>query len=226
MKIRYTAAALATVLVAGTAAATPAQAQAPGTDRKLGHKSLAKVLAADGNKFDQNWGDFDIVDKAVHLVLKNKPDSPVGVLAHGRKRVTAFLPTDKAFRKLVKQATGTAPATEKEAYQQLKAIAAQLSPSDPVTLVENILLYHVVPGATITYRQAKKADGAKLQTAFPGGLTIKVDVQGRKVFLKDKDPDDTNPHVIRPRNINKGNRQIAHAINLILRPANLSAPSA
>ncbi len=72
-----------------------------------------------------------------------------------------------------------------------------------MALIENILLYHVVPGATITYRQARKADGVKLQTAFPGGLTLRVDVQGKKVFLKDKDPNDKNAHVIRPRNINK-----------------------
>ena len=70
------------------------------------------MLAADGTKFDHNWRDFDIVEKAVLTVLKAKPNSPVGVLTNGRKRVTAFIPTDAAFRRLVTDLTGTAPRTE------------------------------------------------------------------------------------------------------------------
>src|SRR4051794_7129585 len=66
----------------------------------LGTSSLATLLAKDGSGFDHNWNDFDIADNAVAAVLKAKPKSPVAVLADGKTPLTAFLPTDRAFRKL------------------------------------------------------------------------------------------------------------------------------
>src|SRR4051794_4641078 len=90
-----TAAVTGALALSGLAApADAASAQAP----KLGNTSLAKVLAADGHKFDKNWGDFDILDAAVSAVLKAKPKSAVKILTQGKKPVTAFLPTDAAFR--------------------------------------------------------------------------------------------------------------------------------
>jgi uncharacterized surface protein with fasciclin (FAS1) repeats len=83
----------------------------------------------------------------------------------------------------------------------------------------NVLLYHVVPGATITYRQALKSNGAVLQTAL-SGATIKVKVKCALVILKDSDPDARNPVVIAP-NLNRGNKQIGHRINRVLRPVDL-----
>lgn len=212
MKIRFTAAALATVLAAGTAAAAPANANA-NAERSAGTKSLAKVLAADGNHFDQNWHDFDIVDKAVHAVLAAKPDSAVGILAQGDKRVTAFLPTDAAFQRLVKQLSGTTPHTERATYRAVAKVA-------DVNTLETILLYHVVPGATITAAQAAKADGAKLETA--AGKTLKVRVKHGTIRLVDKDPNARNARVIPGlADINKGNKQIAHGISQVLRPVDL-----
>lgn len=210
MKIRFTAAALATVLVAGTAAAAPANATA---DRTAGTRSLAKVLAADGTRFDHNWKDFDILEKAVLTVLHAKPDSPVGVLAQGKKRLTAFIPTDAAFRRLVKDLTGSAPRTEKATFAKVASIA-------DVDTLEAVLLYHVVPGTTITSREARQADGAELTTAQGG--TIKVVVKGNEIVLRDADTNDANPALIPAGlDINKGNRQIAHAIDRVLRPVDL-----
>jgi hypothetical protein len=40
------------------------------------------------------------------------------------------------------------------------------------------------------------------------------------VQLRDADRDDRNPYVVQP-NLNKGNRQIAHGINRVLRPTDL-----
>lgn len=78
------AAALAVGLVAASTAPAPA---APA--RALGTTSLASVLAADGQKFDSNWKDFDIVEAAVYAVAAAKPDSPVLALADGKVRLTA-----------------------------------------------------------------------------------------------------------------------------------------
>ena len=198
----------------GAAALVAPLTTASAEAKTAGHRSLAAVLAQDGNHFDHNWSDFDILDKAVHAVLKAKPNSPVGVLADGHKRVTAFLPTDRAFRLLVTDLTGKRPATERATYRAVTKVAN-------VKTLESVLLYHVVPGATVTYREALKADGARLQTALAGGK-ITVKVHHHKVRLVDADPNARNATVIRGlADINKGNRQIAHGVDRVLRPVDL-----
>ncbi len=214
MKIRTLATALAVTTSTALAATTmPAQA-ADAPAQRAGTKNLASVLAADGNRFDHNWSDFDVVDRAVHTVLAAKPDSPVSVLTKGGTRVTAFLPTDRAFRVLVEDLTGDRKARE-------KAVFRTVASSFDVDTIEAVLLYHVVPGATITYAQARQADGASLATALDGA-SIRVKRVDGWVKLRDLDPDDGNAWVIRgARDINKGNKQIAHGISRVLRPVDL-----
>jgi hypothetical protein len=81
----------------------------------------------------------------------------------------------------------------------------------------------VVPGATITKKAALKANGAKLTTAEGGTITVRVHGRhgSKSVTLVDADPKATNPHVV-AFDINKGNRQIAHGLDLVLRPVPLS----
>ncbi len=213
MKIsrRITALAAGVALTLSTALLTAAPAEAH-AKHELGQRSLATLLAKDGSKFDKNWNDYDILDKAVGAVLAADPKSPVAVLADGSVPLTAFLPTDRAFRRLASDLTGKSYSSEASVF---KAVASLGIPT-----VENVLLYHVVPGATVDYRAALKSNGAKLATALPGA-SIKVKV--RYCFfvqLVDNDPDDANPYVVQA-NLNKGNRQIAHGINRVLRPVNL-----
>ena len=209
IRLTSLAAAAATALAGAVLVTAPAQAAAA----PRGDTSLAEVLAADGNKLDRNWDDFDLVEKAVYAVLEDKPNSPVAVLADGDTALTAFVPTDRAFRRLVRDLTGDTLAREHGVLRALTSFA------DADTL-ETVLLYHVVPGATITYRQALGADEAKLETAL--GSKVRVNVVGRNVRLKDRDRDDLNPQVIRMlKNLNKGNKQIAHGINRVLRPLDL-----
>ena len=199
------AVALATVL----AAALPASA----TDKApKGTASLAALLAKDGAGFDKNPYDHDILDNAVTAVLKAKPDSPVAVLANGKVALTAFLPNDRAFKLLALDVLGGS-------YRSEKAVFTALAGALGVDTVESVLLYHVVPGATITYRQALRSNGAQLTTALEGS-TVKVRVRRIFVQLVDADRDDRNPYVVQP-NLNKGNRQIAHGIDRVLRPVNL-----
>jgi len=207
------AAGFTAVVLAATAtvAAAPGAQAAPSTTHRAGTTSLAAVLAADGHHFDKKWGDFDILDAAVMAVLKEKPKSPVAVLADGKVRLTAFLPTDRAFRKLARTLTGKAPKTERATFKALAKAAG-------VDVIETALLYHVVPGKTLGAAKVVKADGKKLTTAQGGTVTVRV--KGKKVVLVDADPDVRNPRVI-ATNINKGNRQIAHAINRVLLPLDL-----
>ena len=213
---RAVTAAVAVVIAGAAAVAAAPSASAHSTQHKLGTRSLAQVLAADGHSFDRNWHDFDIVDAAVGAVLAAKPSSPVAVLADGTVPLTAFLPNDRAFQVLVADLTGRRYGKESQVF----AAAATLG----VNTIEQVLLYHVVPGATITSRQALRSDGAVLKTALPGA-TFKVDVISRcfrVARLIDNDRNDVNPFLIRSKlDINKGNRQIAHGISSVLRPADL-----
>ena len=179
----------------------------------LGTSSLATLLAKDGSGFDRNPNDFDIADNAVRAVLAAKPSSPVAVLADGTTPLTAFLPTDRAFRRLASELTG-------KRYRSEQAVFAALAAKLGIDTIESVLLYHVVPGATITFKQARRSDGAVLTTAL-SGATIRVDVtRGNRIYLVDADTNDRNPRIVR-RDLNKGNRQIAHGIDRVLRPVDL-----
>ncbi|WP_134738628.1 fasciclin domain-containing protein [Nocardioides sp. 503] len=201
-------ASVAALATSATMLATPSEA-APAAQ---GNRSLAKVLAADGTRFDKKWGDFDITEAAVLAVLKAKPDSPVALLTQGRKRATAFLPTDRAFRRLVGDLTGTKPRTERATFKAVAGLG--------VDTIETVLLYHVVPGRTLGAKKVVAADGMDVKTA--AGVTFKVVVRRGQVILVDQDKNDRNARAIPALlNLNKGNKQVAHGIDQVLRPADL-----
>ena len=131
--------------------------------------------------------------------------------------LTAFIPNDRAFQLLVRDLTGRWIWSEKGVFSKLVDAVG-------VDAIENVLLYHVVPGATILAKDALKADGATLATALPGaGITVQVKSRVFKlIVLKDLDRNDANP-LVNPfaLDINKGNKQVAHGILLVLRPADL-----
>ncbi|WP_231925070.1 fasciclin domain-containing protein [Micromonospora purpureochromogenes] len=201
---------MATVL-ATAAVAVPAQA----SGKQPGTRSLAEVFTRDTGGFDRDPRDFDVLTAAVLAVLEAKPNSPVKVLADGTVALTAFVPTDAAFRELVRDLTHAHRLpSEQAAFTAVAGLG--------IDTVENVLLYHVVPGATIDRRAALKADGAELTTAL--GTTVEVDVlrwrHFRQVRLVDADPSDRDAQVV-AYDINRGNRQIAHAVDRVLRPIDL-----
>ncbi|GAA0460479.1 hypothetical protein Ade02nite_14770 [Paractinoplanes deccanensis] len=197
--------------VATAALTTSMLAAAPASAHGTGTRSLASVLTAGKAGFDRNGHDYDILRSAVLAVLKAKPSSPVKVLTDGKTRLTAFLPNDRAFQLLV---ADLRKSKRLPGEQQAFTAVAGLG----IGTVESVLLYHVVPGATIDRKAAYKADGASLKTA--AGSAVKVDVSWWRVTLVDADRDDRNPRVVR-FDINKGNRQIGHGVDRVLRPADL-----
>ena len=176
-----------------------------------GTTSLASVLKAGQAKFDKDFTDYDIVTKAVETVLAAKPDSAVKVLADGNTPVTAFIPNDQAFMNLASKLTGKKVKTEAGAFKAVAGLG--------VDTVEQVLLYHVVPGKTILSGDALKANGAKLPTA-DAGKVIRVTVTKKpSIILGDYAPKLTNPRVILDQvDINKGNKQVAHGIDRVLLP--------
>ncbi len=177
--------------------------------------TLASVLLADGDTFDRNWFDYDVVTQAVLAVLQAKPDSAVGVLADGPVPLTAFLPNDRAFRLLVADLTRHWERDEADVFDAVASLG--------IDTVETVLLYHVVPGVTIDSATALGADGATLTTA--GGGTIAVDIlsrRGAQVRVTDAAPTDRDPFLARRQlDLNAGNVQLAHGLTLVLRPLDL-----
>jgi uncharacterized surface protein with fasciclin (FAS1) repeats len=197
---------VAALLGSGTLISAPSANAADGT------KSLASVLTAK-NSYDTDGTNYDILTAAVLAVLNAKPNSPVKTLTDGSIAVTAFIPNDTAFINLVRALTGKAPANESAAFTAVAGLG--------IDTVENVLLYHVVPGAAILSPDALKANGATLTTAL-AGKTIDVSVEKTTITLKDYDQVTADPKVILSQvDINKGNKQVAHGIDSVLLPVQL-----
>jgi uncharacterized surface protein with fasciclin (FAS1) repeats len=137
------------------------------------------------------------------------PESAVSTISRGDVALTAFVPTDRAFRKLVRHLTGKASTNE-------EALAATVNSLGAATL-EKVLLYHVVVGNPILSPAALEANGAVLNSA--AGQTFRVKVDGTKITLIDKDKKHPNAVVLLSKvDINKGNKQVAHGINQVMLP--------
>jgi uncharacterized surface protein with fasciclin (FAS1) repeats len=209
--------AVAVAATAVLALATPLAAQAapsqPAAPAALKNQPLSEVLAPFGDSWNKKWNDYNVVAHAVGAVLEAKPDSDVAVLADGKVKLTAFVPTDRAFQRLVADLTGDRLKKERKVYKAALTLG--------VDTIEQVLLYHVVPGKPLTAKKALKADGASLTTAQ--GESIKVNVKrGPVIKLIDRAPAIANPRVILSQtDINKGNKQIAHGINRVLLPVPL-----
>ena len=128
-----------------------------------------------------NWQDFDILEQAVLAVIAAKPHSPVALLTDGSVRLTVFAPTDQAFRDLVGDLTGRRPGTEK------KTVKALLKFAD-IDTIETVLLYHVVPGATLASPKVIKAAKAHTKLKTAQGGSVKVVNRKGNITLVDKDP--------------------------------------
>lgn len=225
--MRYTKR-LAAIIAGSAIAASSVIGLAPAASASTGTNSLASVLGNDlkpGNGFDSNWYDFDIVREAADAVIaaKGVTGTKVALLADGTVPLTAFIPNDRAFQVLVKDLTGKW-LPEKDVFATLAGLP------NAVNTLETVLLYHVVPGATITSSDVlglyhKPAAKRTLTTAQGGTIEAKVYVPLPKypiVELRDADRNDANPFLVGSKlDLNKGNKQIAHGISSVLRPIDL-----
>lgn len=179
-----------------------------------GSATLAEILLADSAKdgpdgFDRRWWDYDIVTQAALLF----PDI-VAAASDPNAQLTVFLPTDQAFRNLVKEVTGNWVRSEADVFAAVASLG-----TDTVLAV---LQYHIVP-AKISYRDATRSDGAVLTTLL-SGASLTVDVSGRwwkSVTLVDADGDDRDPVVIAGNVGDTASNGYAHGISRVLRPIDL-----
>ena len=198
------------IVIAGFSSVAPGAASAhEPTDR-----TLADILLADSSKdqpdgFDRRSWDYDIVTQAVLLF----PDL-VEAASNPDAELTVFLPNDRAFRDLVEEITGERIRSEADVFAAVASLGTDT--------VKNVLLYHIVP-ASISFRDAKRSDGAVLGTLLEGS-TIEVDVNGRRlknVTLIDADTDDHDPRVVQGNVGGAATNGYAHGIDRVLRPIDL-----
>ena len=129
----------------------------------------------------------------------------------GRSRVAKC---DRAFRDLVEEITGERIRAESDVFAAVASLGTDT--------VKNVLLYHIVP-ASISFRDAKRSDGAVLGTLLEGS-SMEVDVQGRwwkTVTLIDADTDDHDPRVVQGNVGGAATNGYAHGIDRVLRPIDL-----
>jgi uncharacterized surface protein with fasciclin (FAS1) repeats len=198
------------IVIAGFSSVAPGVASA----HEPVDQTLADILLADSSKdhpdgFDRRSWDYDIVTQAVLLF----PDL-VEAASNPDAELTVFLPNDRAFRDLVEEITGERIRSEADVFAAVASLGTDT--------VKNVLLYHIVP-ASISFRDAKRSDGAVLGTLLEGS-SIEVDVQGRWwkiVTLIDADTDDHDPRVVQGNVGGAATNGYAHGIDRVLRPIDL-----
>lgn len=172
--------------------------------------SIIDIAVSDGDTFDDNPGDFDILTEAIIAtgLAEALDDDGVDDLPFD---VTVFAPTDAAFAKLVKDLTGMRGLSEEEVF----GVVASLG----LDTVADVILYHVVEGE-VFYSTAVTLDGATVPTLL--GPTFDIDIRnGKFIVLDDQDPNDRNAHVMnRMADIDASNGVI-HAVSEVMRPADL-----
>lgn len=194
-----------TTLLALGLLATPASATGS-SPAPTGNVVETAVAASGGGTPDENPFDYDILVQAV-LAADLAP-----TLSDASTEFTVFAPNDLAFRRLAHDLSGTYPRTDQAALDTILGALTELGNGDPIPVLREVLLYHVVPGATIDPVGFLKADSVTVAN----GATIEL----VGPYLRDADPDLRNPRLTLPLDVNATNGVI-HTINRVLIPLDI-----
>ena len=200
-------------LVLGVAAATllPITASADTPTAPTGPPSstvapapttIAGLLAPFATGFDRDNNDFNV---AAHLVLQY-PQLVKAAASPGT--LTVFLPTDYAFRRLVREVTGKVVVNETKLLDAVTRL--------PGLRFEDLIRYHVVKGARITYAIARTSDGAFLTTAVGAKVRVSAPKGSNRVTIVDLAPKRRDPRVV--RSDWQATNGVIHVIDAVLLP--------
>ena len=167
--------------------------------------TLTEVLEESGGAPDDDATDFDLLLTALQAtgldVAADDPDA----------ELTVFAPNDQAFINLA-QDLGYEGDDEAEALETILMASAEADPDNPLALVENILTFHVSPGA----QDAEAVLGSEEIDTLQG---TPLEVDGAQLI--DQDPDAATATII-GTDIQASNG-IAHVIDEVLLPFDLAA---
>lgn len=172
-------------------------------------QTLAEILLSDGDVFDRDQNDFDIVTHAI-LACSDL----AGPASDEDASLTVFLPADKVFRILVEDVYDVSIRNEAVLFG---AIAANLG----CATIESVLKYDIVPGEYFAIDVAGLEDATSVTTLL--GATFTVDFRGKgQIRLGDNEPALRDP-IIRVTHIVADNG-VAHVIDHVLLPFGIVAP--
>lgn len=124
--------------------------------------------------------------------------------------MTAFLHTDGAFRRAAGDILGKRFHSERRVYRSLWRAGG-------LDGVENVLLYHLVAGRTLTSHRLVSQSPTKLRTVQ--GHKVRIRLQSGQLVVLDRDKASPDARVISSlADINEGNRQVAHGMTAMLSP--------
>ncbi|MFG0284451.1 MAG: fasciclin domain-containing protein [Phycisphaerales bacterium JB039] len=193
---------LASVLAALTLAVAVAPAGA--APHRL---TLAEIVARSGGDFDDNPVDFDL------LLTALKAADLVGPLADPAAELTVFGPPDFAFVTLARD-LGYTGYDEAGAWTFLVDTLTVLGGGDPIPVLTDVLLYHVVDGKAYARDLILATIFRKTIPTLQGGVITPF-----FFFLGDAEPDLDDPVVLFP-NIRASNG-VLHVISGVLIPVDL-----
>ena len=156
---------------------------------------------------DDNLSDFDLLRDA--LVITELADTIAAA-----NSITMFAPNDRAFLRLARD-LGYFGDTEAAAFEFVLDELDFVSADEP-GLLDDIVLYHVVPDA-LTLSQLR--DGGDLATLLDDATVAVTDNQ-----VIDADGNDRNARFRAPRNLMASNG-IIQSVNRVLRPIDLEGPA-
>ncbi|MBT8484005.1 MAG: fasciclin domain-containing protein [Phycisphaerae bacterium] len=171
-------------------------------------QTIADVVASSGGEFDQNWFDYDMLLNAVVAA------DLVGPLADPDAELTVFAPNDLAFIRLART-LGYEGRDESGAFEFIVSALTDLGGGDPIPLLTDVLLYHVVDDEINAFEFILLSFfGVPVET-LQGGTFLP-----RFLFLVDNEPDLPNPTLFFPLNLQTDNG-IIHTISRVLIPVDL-----
>lgn len=170
---------------------------------------------------EKRRGNFNIIGNVV-LALAGSSDLDADDLAAlGSAEITAFLPTDLAFRRLAADLQGK-PWWMVREREVIPYLASQLG----LPTIAEVVKYHVYAGGQVDYRTALSLDenrrrGTNVSIEMYNGGELGIDRRGRSIQLNDAGTagfGSTDPWVNRHlRNIDGGNA-LVHGITEVLLP--------
>lgn len=187
----------------GTAPVTTAPASA--TPPPATPTTIAGLLAPSATSFNRDNNDFNI---AAHLVLQY-PQLVKAAASPGT--LTVFLPADYAFRRLVREVTGKVVVNEAKLLEAVKRL--------PGLQFDQLIRYHVVKGARLTFAMARKADGASVTTVLGVPFKVQAPKGSNRVTLEDQAPKRRNPRVVRADW--QASNGVIHVIDAVLLPVQI-----
>lgn len=172
-----------------------------------GSLTIAQIVARSGGTFDDKGYDFDILLTAVEAAgLTAALNDPAAEL-------TVFAPKDRAFVMTARD-LGYGGWDEAGAWTFLVNALTALGNGDPIPVLRNVLLYHVVPGS-LDSSEVRASDS--ISTLLSGASIFPY---GKK-RIGDNDPDFIDARLVDGRTDIAASNGVIHVLTKVLLPLDL-----